>query len=267
MLILDYRLLGEIITSHPSFDPFDPPAYAQFARWWFRHPEFVGYGRDLLVAFGHTSQMCGFRLVIGRAVPDAAATWILYQGGHFSASKMRGIEDDPDVVGHVLHDDGPVLPLETLIDGRRSALLEEALSSLPERDRMIFTLYVGLDGEEDLSCKEVGSRHELSRSRTQQVVHGVEKLLVEFLTAYERRAKPKPLPPAVVRERRRREPYKEPLASPPIDYQKYAVLVAEHIAQSNYPDLSDFDRAFWIEDFVDLWMKRHAVLQSENTSP
>lgn len=240
---MERDLLAHIITSHPSFDCDNPPTHQAFLHFWFDHPEFCGYGRELLERCGHDSGLLNFRTFIGAALPEAAAAWFLLERG---ASTFRTEPQDGDPVGHELLLDAGLsadgeLDLETLIDARKTkAWTESAFRSLNQRSRHCLRLYWGLDGQEPMTLEAIADGYGIVRSRVQQIIEAAEERMQRFF-----RERATPTPPGPV----------------PLEPEQYALLVAEHMWRLRPHRPRRLYRS-WIEDFVQTWMRQHLEAQT-----
>src|SRR5437763_5303112 len=77
-------------------------------------------------------------------------------------------ETDDAVFGDFVAGDGP-LPEEQVELSLRSQALQEALRSLPERERHVLVLRYGLDDSEPKTLEEIGRRLGLTRERVRQI--------------------------------------------------------------------------------------------------
>jgi RNA polymerase primary sigma factor len=69
----------------------------------------------------------------------------------------------------LLSDDEPLDPDEQTFESARQKEIRETLDSLQPREAKIVKLYYGLDGNEPLTLREIGSIFNLSRERIRQI--------------------------------------------------------------------------------------------------
>jgi len=77
-------------------------------------------------------------------------------------------QDDNSLVDY-LEDDKASMPDEETFENALSDDMEKALSMLSDREKLILSLYFGLNGEEPLTLEEIGKKLHLTRERIRQI--------------------------------------------------------------------------------------------------
>jgi hypothetical protein len=165
---------------------------------------------------------------------------------------IEQVEEDPYAVRQIFHEEDPPPSLEALIDARRPGLVQEALFHVYPRHHDMLRLYWGLDSPDPMTYEAIGEQYGIGRSRVEQMVYKAIERLGFFLTEYEARAKPHPIPAVRKLAPIRKTPKKPvPRTYSPVEY---ATLLAHCLVR---PRLSASSRTFWIDNFVKEWMQRH----------
>ena len=253
---MDRKTLIEIITSHPSFDPLDPPTYETFTTYWFDHPEYRGYGRELLRRAGHRTGLHNYRVFLGGLFPEARAFWIMsLASGGYQADVLEPLPEEYAAEAQLMKDnDTDELDLDTLIDARSSAaIIESAFRALSQRERHILRLYWEMDGRGPYTLEMIGEGYGVGRSRIQQIIQKAEERLRTFYTAWEESVSSTTVQEPEPEQRLREEiPQTKKTFTP----HQYARLVAECAWDRRSFKPLKYYRA-WIDDFVQTWMRRH----------
>ena len=77
--------------------------------------------------------------------------------------------DEEDALGFLLEDLQTPQPQETLIREELSRILEELLSMLTERQRMVLRLHFGMEDGECHSLEQISIRFGVSKERVRQI--------------------------------------------------------------------------------------------------
>jgi RNA polymerase primary sigma factor len=77
-------------------------------------------------------------------------------------------QDDTSLVDY-LQDDNAPMPDEETYERALSDDMEKALGTLSERERLILSMYFGINGEEPLTLEEIGKELGLTRERIRQI--------------------------------------------------------------------------------------------------
>ena len=100
---------------------------------------------------------------------DEVNRWLEYSCDTISLdAKAGGTEDDGVTIGELTADEKSVSPEENAIGISMNEQIEEALSTLKERDRKILCMRYGLDGYEPCTLEQVGKEFNLTRERVRQ---------------------------------------------------------------------------------------------------
>ena len=93
-----------------------------------------------------------------------------------SLEKPIGEEEDSEL-GDFVEDDSAESPFDSASLQLRRSDIENALSSLPERERRVIELRFGLDGEPPCTLEEVGKAFGVTRERIRQIENNTLKRL------------------------------------------------------------------------------------------
>ena len=88
---------------------------------------------------------------------------------HVSLDDPYSNDKDDNALVDYLTDDDQISPDEGTYTNALSDDMERALDTLTEREKMILTMYFGLNGEEPLTLEEIGKKLKLTRERIRQV--------------------------------------------------------------------------------------------------
>jgi RNA polymerase primary sigma factor len=88
---------------------------------------------------------------------------------HVSLDDPYSNDKDDNALVDYLTDADQVSPDEGTYTNALSEDMERALDTLTEREKMILTMYFGLNGEEPLTLEEIGKKLKLTRERIRQV--------------------------------------------------------------------------------------------------
>ena len=131
------------------------------------HHRIVEAGRRLL-AKGTYSAVTMEEIAVEASLPIEQAREVK-AAARASASLDQPVgETDDAVFGDFVAGDGP-LPEEQVELSLRSQALQEALRSLPERERHVLVLRYGLADGEPRTLEEIGRRLGLTRERVRQI--------------------------------------------------------------------------------------------------
>ena len=93
-----------------------------------------------------------------------------------SLEKPIGEEEDSEL-GDFVEDENTETPDEAASLTLRRSDIEQALSSLPERERRVIELRFGLDGSQPCTLEEVGKAFGVTRERIRQIENNTLKKL------------------------------------------------------------------------------------------
>ena len=93
-----------------------------------------------------------------------------------SLEKPIGEEEDSEL-GDFVEDDSAESPFDSASLRLRRSDIENALSSLPERERRVIELRFGLDGAPPCTLEEVGRAFGVTRERIRQIENNTLKRL------------------------------------------------------------------------------------------
>ena len=87
------------------------------------------------------------------------------------------IDDEDNRLLDVMEDKFQPSPDTNLMNDSLKGEIEKAISTLPEREAEIISLYFGLNGKQSLTLEEIGNKFKLTRERVRQIK---EKALVRL---------------------------------------------------------------------------------------
>jgi RNA polymerase primary sigma factor len=88
---------------------------------------------------------------------------------HVSLDDPYSSDQDDNALVDYLTDENAEMPDERTYDHALSEDMEKALNTLTERERVILSLYFGLNGEEPMTLEEIGKKLKLTRERIRQI--------------------------------------------------------------------------------------------------
>ena len=88
---------------------------------------------------------------------------------HVSLDDPYSNDKDDNALVDYLTDEDQISPDEGTYTNALSEDMERALDTLTEREKMILTMYFGINGEEPLTLEEIGKKLKLTRERIRQV--------------------------------------------------------------------------------------------------
>jgi RNA polymerase primary sigma factor len=88
---------------------------------------------------------------------------------HISLDDPYSSDQDDNALVDYLMDENAEMPDERAYDHALSEDMVKALNTLSERERVILTLYFGLNGEDPLTLEEIGKELGLTRERIRQI--------------------------------------------------------------------------------------------------
>ena len=88
---------------------------------------------------------------------------------HVSLDDPYSNDKDDNALVDYLTDDSQERPDEGTYSHALSEDMERALNTLTEREKLILTLYFGLEGEDPLTLEDIGKRLKLTRERIRQI--------------------------------------------------------------------------------------------------
>jgi len=88
---------------------------------------------------------------------------------HVSLDDPYSNDQDDNALVDYLTDENAEMPDERAYDNALSSDMEKALNTLTEREKVILTLYFGLNGEEPMTLEEIGKELKLTRERIRQI--------------------------------------------------------------------------------------------------
>jgi RNA polymerase primary sigma factor len=88
---------------------------------------------------------------------------------HVSLDDPYSNDQDDNALVDYLMDEGAQMPDEETFEHALSDDMARALDTLSDREKMILSLYFGLNGEEPLTLEEIGQKLELTRERIRQI--------------------------------------------------------------------------------------------------
>lgn len=88
---------------------------------------------------------------------------------HVSLDDPYSSDQDDSALVDYLQDDNAQSPDEQTYERALSDDMEKALDTLSDREKLILSLYFGLNGEEPLTLEEIGKKLELTRERIRQI--------------------------------------------------------------------------------------------------
>lgn len=88
---------------------------------------------------------------------------------HISLDDPYSNDQDDNALVDYLTDENAEMPDERAYDNALSDDMEKALNTLTEREKVILTLYFGLNGEEPMTLEEIGKELKLTRERIRQI--------------------------------------------------------------------------------------------------
>ena len=88
---------------------------------------------------------------------------------HVSLDDPYSNDKDDNALVDYLTDDGQECPDEGTYSHALSEDMEKALNTLTDREKLILTLYFGLEGEDPLTLEDIGKRLKLTRERIRQI--------------------------------------------------------------------------------------------------
>ena len=88
---------------------------------------------------------------------------------HVSLDDPYSNDKDDNALVDYLTDEGQADPDEGTYSNALSEDMERALNTLTEREKLILTLYFGIDGEDPLTLEDIGKRLNLTRERIRQI--------------------------------------------------------------------------------------------------
>ena len=88
---------------------------------------------------------------------------------HISLDDPYSSDQDDNALVDYLMDENAASPDESAYDHALSEDMEKALQTLSERERIILSLYFGLNGEDPLTLEEIGKELSLTRERIRQI--------------------------------------------------------------------------------------------------
>lgn len=88
---------------------------------------------------------------------------------HISLDDPYSSDQDDNALVDYLMDENAEMPDESAFDHALSEDMEKALNTLSERERVILSLYFGLNGEDPLTLEEIGKELGLTRERIRQI--------------------------------------------------------------------------------------------------
>jgi RNA polymerase primary sigma factor len=88
---------------------------------------------------------------------------------HVSLDDPYSSDKDDNALVDYLTDEDQTLPDEGTYTNALSEDMERALDTLTEREKLILTMYFGLNGKEPLTLEEIGKQMKLTRERIRQV--------------------------------------------------------------------------------------------------
>ena len=100
---------------------------------------------------------------------DEVNQWLEYAADTVSLdAKAGGTEEDGATIGELTADENSVSPEENAVEISMKDQIEEALSTLKERERKILCMRYGLDGYDPCTLEQVGKEFNLTRERVRQ---------------------------------------------------------------------------------------------------
>lgn len=100
---------------------------------------------------------------------DEVNQWLEYAADTISLdAKAGGTEEDGATIGELTADENSVSPEENAVEISMKDQIEEALSTLKERERKILGMRYGLDGYDPCTLEQVGKEFNLTRERVRQ---------------------------------------------------------------------------------------------------
>jgi RNA polymerase primary sigma factor len=97
-------------------------------------------------------------------------------------------DDDNDRVSEVVADPNAALPSEQLAYASDTALAQEILATLPEREREILAMRFGLNDGKERTLEEVGERFGVTRERIRQIQEQALKTIRKTMEKRDQRA-------------------------------------------------------------------------------
>lgn len=88
---------------------------------------------------------------------------------HISLDDPYSSDQDDNALVDYLMDENAAMPDERAYNNALSEDMEKALHTLSERERIILSLYFGLNGEDPLTLEEIGKELSLTRERIRQI--------------------------------------------------------------------------------------------------
>jgi len=179
----DLAAVHRVLASCPDLDPQKPPSYRRFLWLMFRHEVFQGRGLQLLRYLGYQSVTSGYFAFLARMFPDGAANRIFLRQQRYRTWEETG---EPILVRHELEfwhrDNSEQLDPEGALDIKREQCgIRDLFRHLLPIESRILRWRCGLDGEDELTLKEIGEKYDLSRERIrslqEQALGKLRKLL------------------------------------------------------------------------------------------
>ena len=99
----------------------------------------------------------------------------------FNAPTQSGSDDGEITIENMVADENNPSPDQIVLDADDRVRLGELLENIDEREANILKLRYGLNGEDPLTLKEIGSRIGLTRERVRQLEHLSLKKLKEAM--------------------------------------------------------------------------------------
>ena len=88
---------------------------------------------------------------------------------HVSLDDPYSSDQDDSALVDYLQDENAAMPDEQTYERALSDDMEKALDTLSDREKLILSLYFGLNGEEPLTLEEIGKKLNLTRERIRQI--------------------------------------------------------------------------------------------------
>jgi RNA polymerase primary sigma factor len=88
---------------------------------------------------------------------------------HVSLDDPYSSDQDDSALVDYLQDENAAMPDEQTYERALSDDMERALDTLSDREKLILSLYFGLNGEDPLTLEEIGKKLELTRERIRQI--------------------------------------------------------------------------------------------------
>ena len=88
---------------------------------------------------------------------------------HVSLDDPYSSDQDDSALVDYLQDENAAMPDEQTYERALSDDMEKALDTLSDREKLILSLYFGLNGEEPLTLEEIGKKLALTRERIRQI--------------------------------------------------------------------------------------------------